>query len=405
MPYVVADVEISAPLRPIELGPNDGGLGLLVRRNDRPISFVLRQLAPSTRLSPTEVGELITATGAVEILEDLLRTELLEPVTPARRISLTVVVCTRGHPQLLAKCLQSVLRLREKSEDSRFDIVVIDNAPPDGATHDLVHSLRGVRYVCEPKPGLDFARNRGLQEATTDFVAFLDDDVEVDYGWLEGLEEALNENPDAAVITGLVLPHRLSSEAQIRFESRGGFRRGFGKLRFRSRRLGEFVYPLGAGIFGAGCNMVLNRKVTLGIGGFDEALDTGPPLPGGGDLDIFYRVVRAGYPLVYEPRMLAFHKHRRDHQQLRRQYWSWGTGFMAFLAKTYAADEDQRGKVRRLLRWWLLSQLKELRRSVTRKSQLTPDLLAAELTGGLVGLAGTYPRSVRRIERIRTEWP
>jgi hypothetical protein len=197
MSYVIADVEISAPLRPIELGPNDGGLAMLVRRNDRPISFVLQQLPPSTRLSPTEVGELITAMSAVEILEDLLRAELLEPTMPSRRISLTVVVCTRGHPQLLAKCLQSVLRLRGESEDSRFDIVVIDNAPPDGATCDLVGSLTGVRYVCEPKPGLDFARNRGLQEATTDFVAFLDDDVEVDYGWLEGLEEALNENPDA----------------------------------------------------------------------------------------------------------------------------------------------------------------------------------------------------------------
>ena len=76
---------------------------------------------------------------------------------------------------------------------------------------------------------------------------------------------------------------------------------------------------------------------------------------------------------------------------------------MAFVAKTYAIDKDQRGKVRRLLRWWLLSQLKELRRSVTGNSHLTPDLLAAELTGGLVGLAGTYPRSVRRIERIRRE--
>ena len=403
MSYVVADVEISAPLRPIQLGSNDEGLGLLLRREGRPISFVLHELAPSTTLLPAELGELITATSATEILEDLLRTELLEPPVPSRRINLTVAVCTRDRPQLLEKCLQSVLRMQGESKESRFDIMVIDNAPPDGATSDLVRSFRGVRYVCEPKPGLDFARNRALQEAATDFVAFLDDDVEADHGWLEGFKEALNENPDAMVITGLVLPHRLSSEAQVRFESRGGFRRGFGKLRFRSRRLGEYVYPLGAGSFGAGCNMVLDRKATLEIGGFDEALDTGPPLPGGGDLDIFYRVVRAGHPLVYEPRMLVFHKHRHDHQQLRRQYWSWGAGSMAFVAKTYSIDKDQRGKVRRLLRWWLLSQLKELRRSVTGKSHLTPDLLAAELTGGLVGLAGTYPRSVRRIERIRRE--
>jgi hypothetical protein len=39
--------------------------------------------------------------------------------------------------------------------------------------------------------------------------------------------------------------------------------------------------------------MILRRDLLLEIGGFDEALDTGKPLPGGGDLDIFYRVIRA----------------------------------------------------------------------------------------------------------------
>ena len=92
--------------------------------------------------------------------------------------------------------------------------------------------------------------------------------------------------------------------------------------------------------------MVLRRELVLELGGFDEALDTGPPLPGGGDLDIFHRVVAAGAPLVYEPRMLVFHRHRREHEALRRQYWSWGDGFMAFLAKTYAADPAMRPRVR-----------------------------------------------------------
>jgi glycosyltransferase involved in cell wall biosynthesis len=404
LPHVIHEVELTVPLRPIVMGPEDTGVALVLRRRDRPIAFLMKDLPPATRLTASEVAELVAATCGVDILEDLLRDELSRGTRPSRRFGLTIAICTRGHPDLLGECLRSVFDMRDRSSEPPFEVVVIDNAPPDGATRDLVESLDGVRYVCEPRPGLDFARNRALEEAPTEFVAFLDDDVEVDHGWLDGLEEAVTENPDAAIVTGLVLPHRLSTEAQIRFERRGGFGRGFAKKRFGPRRLGQFVYPAGAGIFGAGCNMVVNRREILGIGGFDEALDTGPPLPGGGDLDIFYRVVRAGYPLVYEPRMLAFHKHRRDHQQLRRQYWSWGTGFMAFVAKTYAAEKDQRDLLRGLLRWWGRSQLKELRRIATGTSPLTPDLFAAELTGGLVGLAGTYPRSVRRIERIRSEW-
>ena len=51
--------------------------------------------------------------------------------------------------------------------------------------------------------------------------------------------------------------------------------------------------------------------------------------------------------------MAVRHEHRREHDALRRQYYTWGTGLMAFLAKWYrqvpAAD---RRTIRRLLAWW-----------------------------------------------------
>jgi hypothetical protein len=199
-----------------------------------------------------------------------------------------------------------------------------------------------------------------------------------------------------------VLPAELRTEAQLIFERRGGFRRGFQKLRYAGQTLpGNPLYPTGAGIFGAGCNMVVRKEVVRRLGGFDEALDTGPPLPGGGDLDIFYRIVRADEPLVYEPRMLVFHRHRREYGALRRQYWSWGEGFMAFVAKTYRADPPQRPKLRRLVRWWFADQLGALRRSFRPRTPLTPGLVLAELAGGILGLTGTYGRSSRRVERLR----
>ena len=216
-----------------------------------------------------------------------------------------------------------------------------------------------VRYVREPKAGLDFARNRALAEAGGELVAFLDDDIVADRGWFDGLLEAARENPDAALFTGAVLPYELETEAQIIFERRGGFRRGFEKIRYQGETLpGNPLYPVVAGLFGAGANMVVRRDVVLALGGFDEALDTGAPLPGGGDLDIFYRVVRAGRALVYEPRMLVFHKHRRSLEALRRQYWTWGTGFMAYISKTYANDPSQRARIRQAIRWWVLHELR-----------------------------------------------
>jgi GT2 family glycosyltransferase len=259
-----------------------------------------------------------------------------------------------------------------------------------------------VRRVVEPVPGLDFARNRALREARGEVVAFLDDDIVADPGWLDGLREALAEDPEAGIVTGLVLPFALATPAQVTFERRGGFRRGTRKLRYAGDRLpGNPLFPFGSGMFGAGANMAVRREVVLGLGGFDEALDTGPPLPGGGDLDVFTRVLRAGHPLVYEPRMLVFHRHRPERAALRRQYRSWGEGFMAYVAKTHAADPAGRERLRALVAWWVRAQARELARAALGRSWGPPGYVLEETAGGIAGLAGGYARSRRRSEALR----
>lgn len=403
MPYALRDVDVERPLPEISLAPGETGLGLLVRKAGRPLDFVLRALPAGTTLASGEVAALIAGESASAFVRHAIREELARP-EPPRSVSVTIAVCTRERVRDLETCLGSVLTMLEHAEARAHDVevLVVDNAPASEATRELTATLPRVRYALEPRPGLDFARNRALAEADGAFVAYIDDDATVDPGWLTGLAEALTENPDAAAVTGLVLPSELATRAQIVFEHRGGFRRGFEKVRYEGEhRPGNPVYPCGAGIFGAGANMVVRKDAVLGLGGFDEALDTGPPLPGGGDLDIFYRVIRAGFPLVYEPRMLAFHRHRREYGALRRQYWTWGTGFMAFVAKTYRTDPGQRPKLRRLIQWWFEYQSRELGRSAMRRSPLTPDLVLAELAGGVVGLAGTYERSQRRVRRLR----
>jgi glycosyltransferase involved in cell wall biosynthesis len=396
--YLLAEVELTEPLPAVALEPDQQGIGLLLRVADRPAAFLLREAQPGAGWPAGALEMLIGDEGSRALQTAALRDALAPPVAPAR-VGLTVAVCTHGRPDTLAGCLHSLLALRG---DGRFELLVVDNAPPDGATRELVAGLPGITYAVEPRPGLDFARNRALAEATGEWIAFLDDDVVADRGWLAGLEEALAENPDAGALTGLVLPAELETEAQIVFERRGGFRRGFRKLRYEGDvQPGNPLYPVGAGMFGAGCNMALRRGPVLALGGFDVALDTGPPLPGGGDLDIFHRVLRAGLPLVYEPRMLVRHRHRRDRAGLRRQYRTWGDGLMAYLAKTYANDPSQRAKVRAMLAWWAGYELGELASSIAGRGWGSPDLPAAELAGGVAGLVtNSYGRSTRRVRAI-----
>ena len=405
MPYATADIEATQPLPAITLSEDETGLAVLLRRKGRPAAFWMEDAPAGSVLAPEDLAERISARAGAELLRMGIREELTAPAESPPFPALTIAVCTKDRPKRLARCLRSLQRLAPPDGADAvpsLDVLVVDNAPSDGQTRELVASLPHARYVCEPRPGLDFARNRATEAATGELLAFLDDDVVVDGGWLAGLAEAWAENPDAAAFTGLVLPYELATDAQILFEQRGGFRRGFDKIRYHGpRRAGNPLYPGGAGIFGAGANMAFRRAALQELGGFDEALDTGPPLPGGGDLDIFYRVVRAGYPLVYEPRFLVFHEHRRDLEALRRQYYSWGQGFMAFVVKSHQADPLQRAKLRRLVGWWFGDQLRQLHRSLRGRHPLPPPMILAELWGGVVGLLGEYPRSQRRTERIK----
>ena len=69
---------------------------------------------------------------------------------------------------------------------------------------------------------------------------------------------------------------------------------------------------------------------------FDPALDVGTPANGGGDLEMFFRVLKSGHALVYEPAAMVRHRHRRDYASLREQLASNGVGFYAYLVRTGA---------------------------------------------------------------------
>src|SRR3954452_21935926 len=93
---------------------------------------------------------------------------LLTP-PPARgldRPSGTVVVCTRNRPDQLGRCLQSLASLPPRDH---LDVLVVDNGDGNEAVQSLVEQ-HGFRWVHEPVPGLNRARNRGLLEASGDVV-------------------------------------------------------------------------------------------------------------------------------------------------------------------------------------------------------------------------------------------
>jgi O-antigen biosynthesis protein len=315
--------------------------------------------------------------------------------TPVDLPRVSVAVCTRNGAGRIAECLDALHRL--EYPDGRLDLMVVDNAPSDHATRQLVESrYPSIRYVVEPDPGLDRARNRAITEATGTIIAFTDDDVSVDAGWVDAIGRLFAVEPAVDAVTGLVVPDEIDVESQRLFELYGGFGRGFDRQYFRvdtvsgeraARRHG------GAGRFGTGANMAFRRSLFDRIGMFDPALDVGTPTHGGGDLEMFFRVLKEGGTLVYEPSAVVRHRHRRTYAALRTQLRNNGVGFYAYLVRSARHYPDERAALARLGTWWFWWwNLRRLGRSLVRPADFPRDLILAELRGCFAGLR-SYSRS------------
>jgi hypothetical protein len=133
--------------------------------------------------------------------------------------------------------------------------------------------------------------------------------------------------------------------------------------------------------------MAYRRDLFNHIGFFDPALDMGTPTNGGGDLNMFLRVIKEGYTLVYEPSAIVRHVHRRDREALRRQMFSWGTGFCSHLVSSSLSYPHETMAFLTFGLWWFWQRnVRRLLLSLLYPSTSTRSLALAEAWGFLIGV-------------------
>ena len=198
---------------------------------------------------------------------------------------ISVCVCTYERPHLLKRLLQELGR-QDTGGRFTYSIVVADN--------DRLQSARGVvsdfaatsnipiRYCVEPRQNIALARNKALENASADFIAFLDDDEEPSRDWLIRLVEAI-EFYGADGVLGPVLPRFLTPPpywvVHGKFFERPSFPTGTW-LRWSQSRTG---------------NVLLRRQI------FDDLGNRFRPEygRGGEDTDFFRRMTAKGLRFVW----------------------------------------------------------------------------------------------------------
>jgi GT2 family glycosyltransferase len=255
----------------------------------------------------------------------------------------------------------------------------------------------GVLRILEPRRGSAAARNAGIVAATGDIIVTSDDDVRAPAGWLDLLLAPFGRN-DVMAVCGNVQPLELRNEAQLDFERISPLGKGF--RRFESR----WAHPtrpwtaFPAWELGATANAAFRRVVFADpeVGLLDEALGAGVPTGVGEDSYLLYRIVRAGWTVVYEPSAYVWHRHRDTPAALSSQITNYYSGHVAHQLTTLVRDHDPRA-VHRLA--WVAAYATVCRlESLVGRGPVPPAIARAQLRGTLRGPLN-YVRSQRLLRR------
>jgi GT2 family glycosyltransferase len=211
----------------------------------------------------------------------------------------SVVVCSYNGARTIRDCLDGLRKLAYPD----YEVIVVDDGSTD-ATAAIAREYP-VRLISTRNRGLSNARNTGLDAATGEIVAYIDDDAWPDPYWLHYLVAALEADDHHGGVGGPNLPppgdgwiaecvaHAPGGPAHVLVDDREA----------------EHV---------PGCNMAFRKRALQAIGGFDPRFRSA-----GDDVDVCWRIRDAGFSLRFSPSAVVWH-HRRNSV---RAYWRQQLGY------------------------------------------------------------------------------
>jgi GT2 family glycosyltransferase len=176
-------------------------------------------------------------------------------------------------------------------------------------------SLPGARHVQPRRTGLSVGQNEAVGLTGVPVVAVLDDDCVADERWIAEIARLLVDDRQLDVIGGRVLPLGEDAPGLYAVSSRPST---------TPRTFDNRTRPWEVG---SGNNFAFRRRSFEEIGGCDGRLGPGAPGRGAADIDLFYRLLRAGARVGYEPSMLVYHERKPLNERLaRRVPYGFGMG-------------------------------------------------------------------------------
>ena len=167
-------------------------------------------------------------------------------------MDITIIICAHNEESVIGETIDVA---KKYSHGRLKEILVVDNASTDSTAE--VARTHGARVVFEPEKGLPSARQRGFEDSTGEFLAYIDADTLITQKWMDIAEKTFAARPDIVSLSGP--------------------RRYFGAAWYRIWTLNAMwhISPLAYYIVGymiLGGNFVVRRSALEKIGGFDRSI-------------------------------------------------------------------------------------------------------------------------------------
>jgi GT2 family glycosyltransferase/peptidoglycan/xylan/chitin deacetylase (PgdA/CDA1 family) len=234
---------------------------------------------------------------------------------------LTVIIPSYQRRDLVVAC---VLSLGRQQFEGKFEVIVVVDGSTDGSAKALKELKVPFPFTVleQPNQGAATARNHGASVARGEILLFLDDDMESHPQLLAEHDRSHREGAD--VVFGHLPLHPSSPtnflSAAVKWWTDGRLQR------LLSPSANLTLHDLMTG------QMSLSKKLFLRVGGFDTNFTLGGTF-GNEDIDFGYRLMHAGYRLVFNPDAISWQNYVVTPRQSLRQWRQAGRADVAFARK------------------------------------------------------------------------
>lgn len=235
-------------------------------------------------------------------------------------MDITVIICTRNRASQLREVLNSAAAMKVP-QGLQWEMIVVDNGSTDN-TPDVVKEFIDrlpIFTVSEITPGLSNARNCGVRAAKGAYICWTDDDVIIDENWLNAYSEAFKRHPEGIIFGGRIIPV-LDQPTPSWFESAMAIWPLSSIVAARDFGNADLPLDFKSGINPWGASFAVRAKEQKQHL-YNPELGVSPTHKRTGEeVDVMYKMVKAGASGWWVPEAKVFHKIPLKRQSLSYIY-------------------------------------------------------------------------------------